>query len=144
MAGCSRKRGRQAHSMAPEGTLWFSRLGEQSCSVGHPRMWPSQFPLRRRASLGGGLPPQTMACPSGIADPESWPCVHWARRGGVMAKKSLIAVVTSLLFRQPGSRRGFMWFLRCIFKTGPPLPAFSLPPAQKQALTVGMSEIIGF
>jgi hypothetical protein len=61
-----------------------------------------------------------------------------------MAKKSLIAVVTSLLFRQPGSRRGFMWFLRCIFKTGPPLPAFSLPPAQKQALTVGMSEIIGF
>lgn len=144
MGGCSRKRGRQAPAMAPKGTLRFSRLGEQSCSVGHPRMWPGQLPLRRRASLGGGLPPRTMACPSGIVDPASWPWVHWARRGGVTAERSLITVVTSLLFRQPGSKRGSVWLLHCIFKTCPPLPRFSLPPAQEQALTVGMSEIIGF
>lgn len=141
MGGCSCKRGRQAPAMAPEGTLWFSRPGEQSCSMGHPRMWPGQLPLRRRASLGGGLPPGTMACPSGITDPASWPWVHW---GGVMAKKSLMAVVTCPLLRQPGSRRGSMWFVHCIFKICPSLPPLSLPPAQKQALTVGMSEIIGF
>lgn len=87
MGGCSRRRGRQAPAMAPKGTLRFSRLEEQSCSMGHPRMWPCQLPLRRRASLGGGLPLRTMACPSGIVDPASRPWVHWARRGGVTAKK---------------------------------------------------------
>ena len=143
MGGCSRKRGRQAPSMAPEGTLWFSRLGKQSCSVGHPRMWPSQLPLRRRASLGGGLPRQTMACPSGIADPASRPCsLGSAGRGDGQKKPDRTCHVSAL--PTAWSRRGSMWLLHCIFKTSPPLPAFSLPPAQKRALTVGMSEIIGF
>lgn len=57
----SRKRGRQAPAMSPKGTLRFSRLEEQSCSVGHPGCGgPASFekacqPGRRAPSADNGL-----------------------------------------------------------------------------------------
>lgn len=112
MGGCCWKRGRQA----------WAWPGPCSGPRGHPvvfQAWRAVCGPAPWATPGCG--PASFLCESVPAweegsrqgqwlsvrdnNPESWPWVHWARWGGVMAK-TLITVVMSLLFWQPGSRRG--------------------------------------
>lgn len=97
----------QAPAVAPEGTLWFSRPGERSAVLLHgpPQDVARPASFVKACQPGRRAPGRDNGCPSGITNPESWPWVHWARWGGVMAK-TLITVVMSLLFWQPWSRRG--------------------------------------